>query len=185
MSVTSMTTRIAMAVCGLALIAGCGSSSHSSSYTTTISAATPPTTDSCLVGKWEVTNQSVPFQTSDGTAVTLTGGQGDMVTFTAGGGFTEDQNNSKPDVGSDAGNQYSLTSSGVDTGHYTASGSVLTVTEDNPTATTTTLYENGTAIYAEPPESGPTALSYTCRKGVSLTTSASGGANITTLLPAK
>jgi hypothetical protein len=185
MSVTSMTKRIAMAVCGLALIAGCGSSSHSSSHTTTISVATPPTTDSCLVGKWEATNQSVPFQTSDGTTVALAGGQDDILTLTADGRYTEDQNNSKPDVGSDGVNHYSLTSSGIYTGHYTASGGVLTVTVDDPAAVTSTLYENGTAIYTQPPQSGPLAVSYTCRKGVSLTTSASGGANITTLVPAK
>ncbi len=178
MSVTSMTKRLLVAACGLALIVGCGSSSHGSSNP----AAAAPTTQSCVVGKWEVTNQSVSFQTSDGTTVQLTGDQGEILTLTANGGYSEDVNNAKPDVGSDGVNQYADTSSGTLTGHYTASGGALTVTEDKPAAVTSVLSENGTAIYTQPPPSGPLAVSYTCRRGVSLTTSATspGGNSINT-----
>jgi hypothetical protein len=175
MSVTSLTKRIALAVCGLALIAGCGSSSHSSSDSTTISAATPPTIDSCLVGKWKATGGSESFQTTGDGTVTVTGGPGELITFEADGRFTDDNTNAGPSTGSAGADQYSVTTTGVASGRFSTTGGVVTLTPDDPDAVTITVYENGTQVYTQ--HAHEATAHYTCGRGVSLTYSEGSGAN--------
>lgn len=179
---TAWTVRVALALCGLVLLAGCGGSSHTTTTTSTSTATTPPMTsasaiDSCLVGKWRATTGTLNYQASDGTTVTMTGGQGEVLTITADGRYTDDYSNFQPATGSDGANQYSVTETGTATGHLSASGGTTSATLDDPTAVTITVSENGTPAVTTHAHAG--TGHYTCTKGTTLTITATDGSTTT------
>ncbi|MDQ2961515.1 MAG: hypothetical protein M3R48_10770 [Candidatus Dormibacteraeota bacterium] len=109
-----------------------------------------------------------------GSRVMLSGGAGEVLTITAGGGLRTDDAHTAPLAGIAAdGSAYSVTQSGTATGTVGATGGRLNVNLDQPTPLTLTLSRNSTVLQTQHP--GSATDSYTCAPGSSLVITGSGG----------
>jgi hypothetical protein len=166
---------ILLAAAAGAVASSCGSPAAPSSATPTAVAL-----DHCLVGRWKSSGISGTIVIS-GASVTLSGGAGEVLTVTAAGAIRTDDTNTTPLTGSAAdGTAYKLAQTGTATGRITAAGGRITVTLDQPTPLTVSLYRNGALLQSQHP--GSATDSYTCTAGSSLTITGGGG-TVSSYLP--
>jgi hypothetical protein len=149
--------------------------------TATAPAAGPSAVDTCLVGTWKSTNITGSF-TLGGALVRLAGGAGEVLTIDGGGRIKTDDSNTTPVGGSGPdGAVYLLVQSGTATGTIASAQNRITVTLDQPTTLTVTLYKNGNAVQRQHP--GSAHDTYACAPRVSLVITGGGG-TVTRYVPA-
>ena len=99
--------------------------------------------------------------------LTLSGGQGEVLTITADGRFTEDAMSMRPLTGNEGGNRYSVTVAGTATGHVSTGGGKISYRYNDPASITLTISKNGTPGSTAHPVGR--SEDYTCTNGASLT----------------
>ena len=108
-------------------------------------AAPVATINSCLVGQWTETGETDEIE-EDGTEITLSGGRGRRLAFTAAGTETADYTHSAPLVGTYEGRQLRLTTTGTVTFEDSTSGSRLTFRSADYAGSTETATYGGAPV---------------------------------------
>ncbi len=163
-----MRRRIAIALAtAVTALPACSSGSSPASSTATAAL------DHCLVGTWKSTTISGSI-TIAAARVTLSGGAGELLTIGASGSIRTDDSSTTPLTGTATdGTAYKLTQTGIATGTISANTGSITVTLDQPTPLTVTLYKDGAPLQSQHP--GSATDSYTCTAGSSLVITGGGG----------
>ncbi len=167
---TSQRVPVLLAVTATAFaLCSCNSSQNGGASPTPTAVAL----DHCLVGTWKSANISGGI-TVGGSRVTLSGGEGEVLTITATGSINTDDSNTAPLTGTGTdGSGYKLTQSGSATGTISATAGRIAVKLDQPTPLTITLSKDGAVLQSQHP--GSATDSYTCTAGSSLVITGGGG----------
>jgi hypothetical protein len=137
--------------------------------------------DHCLVGRWVSSRISGAINVA-GVMVTLSGGVGEVVSISATGAIhTDDSHTTALQGTAPDGTPYRLTQTGAASGTVSTSAGRVTVTLDQPTPATLTLFRNGVALQTQHP--GRATDSYTCDARTSLVITGAGG-TVSTYAPA-
>ncbi len=140
---------------------------------TATATSTATVVDGCVVGTWRTTSISGGI-TIAGVRTALTGGAGELLVISPSGAIRTDDRNTAPLTGSGSdGSAYTLTQTGTATGTVTAVSGHMTVTLDQPTPLTVSLYKNGVLLQSQHP--GSATDSYTCAPASSLVITGAGG----------
>lgn len=171
------------AVAACCAVAACddSTSARPPAETATAAAAGQSALDTCLVGAWKSTGITGSF-TLGGALVRLAGGAGEVLTVAGGGRITTDDSSTTPVGGTGPdGAAYLLVQSGAATGTIANAQNRITVTIDQPTTLTVTLYKNGNAVQRQHP--GSAHDTYVCAPRASLVITGGGG-TVTRYVPA-
>ncbi|HYA00276.1 MAG TPA: Hsp70 family protein [Candidatus Binatia bacterium] len=132
--------------------------------------------DACLAGTWVAQDSSNVNLNIQGEQVSLSGGGGEVLTFSSSGTLTDKLTGSQPYQGTDtAGDTISIQLTGQLT--YTALASSPTLTLSNPSGNeTATTFENGSQVSQSAVPPSGASETYTC-SGTSLTLHESGSSS--------
>jgi hypothetical protein len=123
----------------------------------------PPIGDACLVGRWVETKQYSPgnFGLGTGERFEVTGLEGLVITYTAGGAETDDYGGAKPLNGGWRGNKIQVVIAGAITYQVHAEGGKIAQTK--PVASlTVAYYSNGSPLSGATGSFAPATITYTC-----------------------
>ncbi len=144
-------------------IVACGASSASPPR-----AASTPTVDRCLVGRWTTTPLS-GSSNQNGEPITYSGGAGRTFTITADGGVTIKTSNEAPIIMSAPTRTFTLTTAGTGVGKITTTGTLLTFTPGPRDTLISSFTASDGSAQNQPGNDLPFTATYTCVAGESFT----------------